>query len=288
MPVEVHGIEKCLKRSVHSRRRMSATLHVLGSSTSFGVPAIKCQCHTCTSPDRRDYRYRTSALVHLPPDINVLIDSGPDFRMQCLSAKVDHIDYAIYTHSHADHLNGVADLLALSRRRPLGLFMAQDVYNDMLCRFPFMTAPKYNVKVHIFDGPFTIGNYQIVPIPVMHGRLKIHGFRIGSVAYLTDANLISEESFALLAGVRQLIINGRRAVPHPTHFGFGQMFDEINQIRPERAFTIHMCDELNHQEMLADFASRKQQFPELANAQIEPSYDGLAFEFDPASAGLSG
>jgi phosphoribosyl 1,2-cyclic phosphate phosphodiesterase len=158
--------------------------------------------------------------------------------------------------------------------------MAEDVRDELLVRYPPMVDRKFDISVHILRGPFCIGDHKIVPIPIMHGRLKIHGFRIGSAAYITDAKEISAESYALLKGVRELVINGLRRDPHPTHFGFDQMLDAIERIGPEKAFAIHMNHDLGHEDMMNYFAEQKKGRVKLDGTRIEPAYDGLEFEFD--------
>jgi phosphoribosyl 1,2-cyclic phosphate phosphodiesterase len=265
------------------QREVPRMLRILGSCTSYGVPIIGCHCKVCQSSDPHDFRYRASALIRLPPNITVLIDSGPDFRLQCLSAQIDHIDSVLFTHAHADHVHGISDLLALSLHRHIELFLAQDVYDELLIRYPPIALPKFNVRINIFSGPFEIEGYTVVPIPVMHGVLRIHGFRIGSTAYITDAKEIPAASYALLAGVRELVINGLNPRGCPTHFTFAEMIDAIERIRPEKAFATHVSHSLTHEEMHLDFEARKLGRPGLTGVSIEPAYDGLEFPFEPRS-----
>src|SRR5690348_9295927 len=86
-----------------------ASILVLGSGTSIGIPMIGCRCKTCTSNDPRDKRLRPSVLLKLGRH-RVLIDTGPDFRAQALNYKIDRIDAVLFTHSHADHILGIDDL----------------------------------------------------------------------------------------------------------------------------------------------------------------------------------
>jgi phosphoribosyl 1,2-cyclic phosphate phosphodiesterase len=233
----------------------------------------------CTSTDPHDWRTRTSAVIHCPDGSTILIDSGPDFRFQFLAAKLTRIDFALFTHSHADHTHGISDLILLSKRRHLELFMAQDVYDDVLLRLPELLSPRYDLAIHIIDGrPIEIAGVRIVPVPVMHGIMKIYGFRIGSGAYITDGSQFLPETYEALAGVRQLVINGLRRTTHPTHFSFGQAVDEIEKLQPERAWVIHMAHDLGHKALQRFFDSEKEGRARLAGTSIEPSYDGLEFE----------
>src|ERR1041385_3789321 len=94
---------------------MNATLTVLGSGTSMGVPTIGCDCAVCNSDDVHDRRTRPSVLVQYAGR-NVLIDTTPDFREQAIREKVHHVDAVLYTHAHADHVLGLDDLRPVSFR----------------------------------------------------------------------------------------------------------------------------------------------------------------------------
>src|SRR4051794_30588414 len=95
-------------------------LRILGTGTSMGVPVIGCTCVVCTSPDSRNRRLRTSAVVEAA-GATVLIDAGPDMREQVLRHEIRHVDAVVLTHSHADHIGGIDDLRPFSRQVTGGL-----------------------------------------------------------------------------------------------------------------------------------------------------------------------
>src|SRR5208282_3816355 len=95
------------------KRLMQATLTVLGSGTSMGVPTIGCDCAVCHSPDPRDRRTRPSIMISYNGR-QVMIDSTPDFREQALREKITQLDAVLYTHTHADHILGIDDLRPLT------------------------------------------------------------------------------------------------------------------------------------------------------------------------------
>ena len=88
---------------------MQATLTVLGSGTSMGVPTIGCDCAVGRSLDPRDRRTRPSVMISYrdPQDHarHVMIDSTPDFREQALREKITHLDAVLYTSMAADLLS---------------------------------------------------------------------------------------------------------------------------------------------------------------------------------------
>jgi phosphoribosyl 1,2-cyclic phosphodiesterase len=84
---------------------------ILGCGSSSGTPAIGCQCATCSSTDPRNHRTRCSAYIRCG-EHGLLIDTGPDLRQQALREGISQVDAVLYTHPHADHLNGIDDLRA--------------------------------------------------------------------------------------------------------------------------------------------------------------------------------
>ena len=84
-----------------------------GTGTSHGIPVIGCECPVCRSSDPHDTRFRCSAYIQAG-DTALVIDTGPEFRMQALKYNIKHLDAVLITHSHADHLNGLDDLRIFS------------------------------------------------------------------------------------------------------------------------------------------------------------------------------
>ena len=82
---------------------------LLGTGTSHGIPMIACDCSVCTSPDPRDKRSRTSLYVDYG-DRGLLVDTSPEFRLQCVAAGIRRLDAVLFTHHHADHVCGLDDL----------------------------------------------------------------------------------------------------------------------------------------------------------------------------------
>lgn len=91
---------------------------LLGTGTSHGIPCIACHCHVCTSKDSRDTRFRCSAYVtnrnKNGTETHLQIDTGPEFRLQCIKYGIEAIDAVLLTHSHADHLHGLDDIRVFS------------------------------------------------------------------------------------------------------------------------------------------------------------------------------
>src|SRR5512146_1422631 len=198
---------------------------VLGSGTSVGVPTIGCHCEVCSSSDPRDNRLRPSILVSYERH-NVLIDTTPDFRTQALRAKIDHLDAVVFTHAHADHIMGLDDVRPFNfrQRSRIPIFAARDTMDAIQRCFPYIfdgvkresNVPQIDIR--IIDGaPFELFGLEFLPVPILHGKATIYGFRFGAAAYLTDHSGIPPESMEMLRGLDVLFLDALRYKPHPTH-----------------------------------------------------------------------
>lgn len=269
---------------------MEGTLTFLGTGTSMGVPTLGCGCAVCTSADPHDTRTRPSILVRWPcseseqpeparpirarkgylpfPPIHegpcervVLIDTGPDFRQQALSAGIKHVDAVFYTHSHADHIFGLDDLRPLSfvtyrESGPVPLYATAETRAvlERIYSYTFSPESKYptRAKVALKDVedsiPIQIQEVAFTPIPVFHGELPITGYRFGNAAYITDVSTIPESSFALLEGLDVLVLSALRHKPHPSHATVDQAVRWANRIDARQTWFTHISHDLGHEE----------------------------------------
>jgi phosphoribosyl 1,2-cyclic phosphate phosphodiesterase len=256
---------------------MKATLTVLGSGTSMGVPTIGCDCAVCHSIDPYDHRTRPSVLVEYGGK-TVLIDSTPDFREQAIREHIRKLDAVIYTHSHADHILGLDDLRPLSfRHKPnkLPLYARPEVADFIRSTFRYIFDGDYKfgglaqVELKLIDGPIELFGARFEPVAVIHGDAEIDGFRFGSAAYLTDHSDVPEASLAKLQNLDILFLDALRHIPHPTHSTVEKSLRIVEKLKPQRAFFTHICHDLPHQ---------------ATNAALPPNvrlaYDGMKLEFE--------
>lgn len=250
-------------------------LEILGSGTSHGIPVIGCSCPVCTSDDPKDNRMRASALLRGDNGESILIDAGPEFRVEALRAHIRSIDAVLVTHAHADHIHGLDDIRIFTANRNMPVYANAGCIADIAERFAYIFKQtqigggKPHLELNPVSGLFTTAGITIVPIPVFHGTLPILGWRIGDTAYITDCNGIPESSLDLLFGVTKLVLGALRLRPHPTHFNFPQALEQIERIGPEQTWLTHICHDFSHAQILEWFHRNA------PGKKIEPAYDGL-------------
>ncbi len=256
---------------------MKATLTVLGSGTSMGVPTIGCDCAVCHSTDPRDRRTRPSVLIEYD-ERAILIDTTPDFREQAIRENIKRLDAVLYTHTHADHLLGIDDLRPLSflhkpNRLPLYAHPEAAEFIRNMFRYIFVADYKFGglplVEMKLIEGPLELFGATFTPVTLIHGEAEIYGFRFGSAAYLTDHSAIPESSLRQLEGLDVLFLDALRYKPHPTHSTVGHSLNTVEQLKPRRAFFTHICHDLPHQATNASLPKN-----------VKLCYDGMKLEFE--------
>lgn len=248
---------------------MKVTL--LGTGTSHGIPVVNCNCNVCRSELVENSRYRCSAYIK-KGNTAILIDTATEFRLQAVRAGIDQIDGILYTHAHADHLHGLDDIRPFSFHKKIPVYAQEEVCKELKIRFPYIFNPPVqkgggtpDIGLNVINGKsFSIGEIEIKPVPVLHGKLAVLGYRIGSFAYITDCSEIPASSLKLLNGVKQLVIGALRYRSHETHFSIPEALEVIKKISPERAYLTHICHEVEH------FKLKE----ELSGLNVEPAYDG--------------
>jgi phosphoribosyl 1,2-cyclic phosphate phosphodiesterase len=247
-------------------------LTFLGTGTSTGVPQVGCHCSVCTSPDARDKRLRTSALLHTDNGNNLLIDCGPDFRQQMLNADSPDLTAAIFTHTHYDHVGGVDDMRPYCATGRFNVYCRPDVAEDLRNRVPYCFrknlypgVPTFNLHDVDDNTPFYVGDDLVTPLPVMHFKMPILGYRIDNLAYITDCKTMPQSTLALMQGVDVLVINALRIEPHMSHLNLAEAIEIINKVQPREAYLTHIS---HHMGRHADVD------PQLP-PHVHLAYDGL-------------
>jgi len=257
---------------------MQATLLILGSGTSMGVPTLGCDCHVCTSSDPRDRRLRPSAAV-IWNGHNVVIDTGPDFRTQALDNGIKTVDAVFYTHAHADHILGMDDLRPISykvkEKIPLFADDPTAAVLETVFDYTFSEDSHYPLRARVAlnrlngHAAVQVCGATFQRIPLLHGPIETGGYRFGNAAYLTDMNAIPDASLPLLHGLDVVIIDALRFNHHPSHANIDEAIAWVDKIGAKHAWFTHMCHEISHAEVEADMPGH-----------IRLSYDGLRIPFE--------
>ncbi|MBO6917674.1 MAG: MBL fold metallo-hydrolase [Rhizobiaceae bacterium] len=256
---------------------------VLGCSSSPGVPRPSGDWGACDPSNPKNRRRRASLLIEQYSadggKTNVVIDTGPDFREQMISANVTKIDGVLYTHAHADHIHGIDDLrtFALDGRKKIDIYLNAPTLDHLKSSFGYViTSPPnssyppivqtnlitdLNEKLCITgDG----GTVEIDLIDQVHGNIRSIGLRIGNFAYCCDVNAFPDDSIAKLQGLDTLIIDATLMKPHISHFSLDQAIEWTKKLGAKRAYTTHMHTPLDYDAVMA-----------YTPDHMQPAYDGL-------------
>lgn len=259
-------------------------LTFLGTGTSFGVPQIGCHCAVCSSSDPRDRRSRVGALVESDGGTRLLIDTPPELRLQLVAARVDRIDAVLFTHEHADHTHGLDDIRAMSTRgrKPLALYGPAETLARLARRFPYVfdetmlplpgtTKPEGQAHPLISGESVRIGDMDVTPVSVPHGRVAVFAYRIGNLAYVTDAKSLPQDAVALLRGATVLVINALFRTGHPTHLSIPEAVRAASEVGAARTFLTHLTHDNFHAALEAELPDG-----------IAPAFDGQTIHIDEA------
>ena len=257
-------------------------LTFLGTGTSFGVPQIGCGCAVCHSPDPRDKRNRVGAVVESDQGARLLIDTPPELRIQLIAAGIDRVDAVFFTHDHADHTHGLDDIRSISNRRdaPLDMYGPADSLARLARRFPYIfddtiralpgTSKPEGRAIPLADRErVTIGDAEVMPVALPHGPVSVFAYRIGALAYVTDAKVIPEDAMAALRGAKVLVINALFRTGHPTHLSIPEAVEAAKEIGAERTYLTHLTHDNFHADLEAELPRG-----------ITPAFDGLTVRID--------
>lgn len=239
---------------------MRVEMEILGSGTSSGIPTVGCDCWVCRSDNPRNKRLRASVLFRVgggDAETRLLVDVTPDIRMQALRAGLSSVHGVLITHTHADHCHGLDDLRALywgGGRQPIDLWAYPEALASLQRTFAYIFDDEYDYKgvarvnASVFEhDPFTVAGVRVTPIPVVHGNMRVAGFRVGDAAYITDCNEVPQTSIEKLKGTKLLILDALRRAPHPTHMSLPAALEVAKRIGVERVFFTHINHDLEHE-----------------------------------------
>ena len=272
----------------------------LGTGTSHGIPVINCTCKCCTSSDPKDTRWRSSIKVEANDGTTVVVDTGPEFRLQALKYGLSRLDAVFFTHSHADHVHGLDDVRIFAHVNsesgkstpPLDIYANSHTNNDIRNRFDYVFKttqmgggkPALNLvdcEKFSIENPICVGSLQVVPIPMLHGKIPTTGwmFKDSSdcfkFAYLTDCNFIPVSSIELVKNCNSVVVDALRSEVHQTHFNFAEATRLCSQMNGKNFYFIHMTHDKTDSEIQEEIAILKKDMGIAEDVNITTSYDGL-------------
>lgn len=257
-------------------------LTFLGTGTSFGVPQIGCHCARCRSTDPRDRRTRVGAVVETDGGTRLLLDTPPELRLQLVTNGIDWVDAVLFTHDHADHTHGVDDIRAITVRRdaPLPMYGPPATLENLAKRFPYIfdenirpaagtSKPEGHARPLAGDETVTIGDVDVTAVPVPHGKMIVYAYRIGPLAYVTDAKTIPPAALDKLRGAQVLVINALFRTEHPTHLSIPEAVRAAREIGADRTYLTHLTHDNFHADLEAELPRG-----------VSPAFDGLTIRID--------
>jgi len=252
-------------------------LTFLGTGTSFGVPQLGCGCAVCRSSDPRDRRTRVGAAVETGAGRVILLDTPPELRLQLLAAGIDDVDAVLYTHDHADHTHGIDDLRAITARRNEHMPMygsAQTmqsiakkfdyIFDDAIRPLPGSLKPQGRAVLMAPWETVHVAGMDVTAIPVPHGPVTVFAYRMGPLAYVTDAKAIPGEALAALRGAEVLVVNALFRRPHRSHLSLPEAIEVARAVGAERTYLTHLTHDNLHASLAAELPPG-----------IAPAFDGL-------------
>jgi phosphoribosyl 1,2-cyclic phosphate phosphodiesterase len=257
-------------------------LTFLGTGTSFGVPQIGCHCPRCRSTDPRDRRTRVGAVVETDRGTRLLLDTPPELRLQLVTNGINRVDAVLFTHDHADHTHGVDDIRAITVRRdaPLPMYGPPATLENLAKRFPYIfdenirpvagtSKPEGHARPLAGDETVTIGDVDVTAVPVPHGKMTVYAYRIGPLAYVTDAKTIPPAALEKLRGAQVLVINALFRTEHPTHLSIPEAVRAARDIGADRTYLTHLTHDNFHADLEAELPRG-----------VTPAFDGLTIRID--------
>ena len=220
---------------------------LLGTGTSQGVPVIACECEVCLSKDTKDKRLRSSIMIEVD-GINLVVDTGPDFRQQMLTHNVKKVDAILFTHEHIDHVGGLDDVRSFNYKWKcdMPIYCSSNVLSALKHQFSYIFSnskypgvPKIDVNI-ISNETFKISSTKIIPISAIHYKLPVFGFRIKDFIYLTDLSFISEKEKLKMVNAKVIVLDSLRKKPHMSHLCLQESIDLLLELKPKKAYLTHI------------------------------------------------
>ncbi len=254
----------------------------LGTGASMGIPVIGCGCAVCQSSSPFNRRMRPSVILKTQLNKQLIIDVGPDFRLQALQHKISRLDGVLFTHAHHDHTAGIDDLRPIyyNRSSLLPMLLSKATAEDIQMRYHYLFEPaeggqQFTPRLQLqllpdqIEGRVHFEGLTVDYVTYEQGGMAVNGFRFGDLAYLSDIRHFPETIFSQLQGVKILIISALRYTPSFLHFSIDEAVDFAEQVGAEFVWLTHISHELEHEKANTYLSSH-----------VKLAYDGLELDFN--------